>query len=207
MNIHLYLLSMRVRDENKELAIREKAVQIIVEDGLDGLSMQKLAKAAGVSPATIYIYYKQKDDLILQLCIGEFNAMAEATLKGFDPQMNFAEGLKVQWVNRARYYLKNPVTLDFMEQMRHTRYYKKMFKLLDRRFFEAMGTFVHTAIKRKQLTPLPLEAYWYVAFAPLYQLIKFHTSGIGMGGTGKKFVFNNRIMTQTFELVIKALTP
>src|SRR5215213_4551897 len=130
---------MRVRDENKEIAIREKAMQIIVKQGLDGLSMQKLAKAAGVSPATIYIYFKHKDDLILKLCIGEFNSMAAATLKGFDPRMPFAKGLKIQWVNRANYYLKNPVTLDFMEQMRHTRYHEKMFKLLDRHFFEAMG--------------------------------------------------------------------
>lgn len=197
---------MRVRDENKEEAIRAKAIAIIVKQGLDELSMQKLANAAGVSPATIYIYYKNRDDLILKLCIHEFNSMAEATLKNFDPYMSFAEGLKVQWMNRANYYLKNPGKVDFMEQMRHTRYHQKMFKYLDKSFFEAMGTFVHTAIKRKQLIKLPIEVYWSVAFAPLYQLIKFHTNGVGLGGS-TKFVFTNRIMMQALQLVIKALTP
>ena len=72
MNIHLYLLSdMRTRDENKELTIREKALEMAVKDGFDGLSMQKLARAAGVSPATIYIYFKDRDDLILQLWLQE----------------------------------------------------------------------------------------------------------------------------------------
>ena len=116
---------MRVRDENKEESIRARAVAMIVKEGLDGLSMQKLANAAGISPATIYIYYKNREDLILKLCIHEFNSMAAATLKGFDPHMSFAEGLKIQWINRADYYLKNPDKLDFMEQMRHTRYHQK----------------------------------------------------------------------------------
>jgi AcrR family transcriptional regulator len=197
---------MRVRDENKEESIRAKAVAMIVKEGLDGLGMQKLAKVARVSPATIYIYYKNREDLILKLCIHEFNSMAAATLKGFDPHMPFAEGLRVQWINRANYYLKNPTRLDFMEQMRHTRYHKKMFQYLDKAFFEAMATFVHTAIKRKQLIKLPIEVYWSVAFAPLYQLIKFHTNGVGLGGS-TKFVFTNRMMMQTLQVVIKALTP
>ena len=197
---------MRVRDENKEESIRARAVAMIVKEGLDGLSMQKLANAAGISPATIYIYYKNREDLILKLCIHEFNSMAAATLKGFDPHMSFAEGLKIQWINRADYYLKNPDKLDFMEQMRHTRYHQKMFQYLDRTFFEAMKTFVHTAVKRKQLIKLPMEAYWSVAFAPLYQLIKFHTNGVGLGGS-TKFVFTNKIMMQTLQAVIKALTP
>jgi AcrR family transcriptional regulator len=61
---------MRTRDENKESAIRQKAIEMIVKKGFDGLSMQKLAKAADVSPATIYIYYKDRDDLIVQLWMG-----------------------------------------------------------------------------------------------------------------------------------------
>ncbi|HOZ87501.1 MAG TPA: helix-turn-helix domain-containing protein, partial [Bacteroidia bacterium] len=58
---------MRIRDENKEAAIRKKAIEMIVNEGFDGLSMAKLAKAAGVSPATIYIYYKNREDLLHQL--------------------------------------------------------------------------------------------------------------------------------------------
>ncbi len=73
---------MRTRDENKELTIREKALDMAVKDGFDGLSMQKLARAAGVSPATIYIYFKDRDDLILQLWLQEVKKMVDATLEG-----------------------------------------------------------------------------------------------------------------------------
>jgi AcrR family transcriptional regulator len=46
---------VRTRDIVKERTIQEKAIIMIVRDGLDGFSIQKLAKAANVSPATIYI--------------------------------------------------------------------------------------------------------------------------------------------------------
>ena len=39
---------MRVRDPLKEKTIRRKAMEMAVKEGFDGLSMQKLAKAAKV---------------------------------------------------------------------------------------------------------------------------------------------------------------
>jgi TetR/AcrR family transcriptional regulator, multidrug resistance operon repressor len=197
---------MRTRDENKELAIREKALEMIVDEGFDGLSMQKLAKAAGVSPATIYIYFKDRDDLILHLWESEMNRMVEATLTGFDPSMSFEEGLKKQWMNRARFSIENPLTAHFMEQMKYSPYYQQCVGKIDKHFLQQMKEFVHNAIKRKELVKLPVEVYWSIAFAPLYQLVKFHMSGRGLAGT-EKFVLDEKTMNQTLKLVIKALQP
>src|ERR1700712_4714795 len=113
---------MRVRDENKIDTIQEKAVEIIVASGFDGLSMQKLAKAADVSPATIYIYFKDREDLIVQLWTGEMEKMATATLEGFDPTMSFADGLRLQWMNRAKYSMENQLSTHFMEQIKYSPY-------------------------------------------------------------------------------------
>jgi TetR/AcrR family transcriptional regulator, multidrug resistance operon repressor len=63
MNEHSFIFApteMRTRDEQKEITIREKALEMIVEQGFDGFSMQKLAKAAKVSPGTLYIYLFQR---------------------------------------------------------------------------------------------------------------------------------------------------
>jgi len=197
---------MRVRDENKEVAIREKAVEMIVEEGFDGLSMQKLARAAGVSPGTIYIYYKDRDDLIVRLWESEMARMVEASLKGFDPEMHFDEGLKLQWMNRARFYIENPGSAHFMEQIKYSPYFEQCRNKMDKRFLQAMHDFVHNAIKRKELVPLPVEVYWSVAFAPLYQLVKLHMSGRGLTGL-EKFELTESVMDQTLQLVLKALKP
>jgi len=196
---------MRTRDEHKEKSIREKALKMIVKEGIEGFSMQKLAKAANVSPATIYIYFKDKEDLILQLCKEAGEKMADIMLKNFDPSMSFAEGLKIQWISRAKYCLKYPEQVHFIEQIRHSPLQDKLTSIMSEKFKNTMDLFVTNAIQRKELVKVPLEVYWSVAFAPLYNLVKFHMSGKSIGGN--KFVLSDKIMKDTFELVLKALTP
>lgn len=196
---------MRPRDENKETAIRDKALEMAVKDGFDGLSMQKLARSAGVSPATIYIYFKDRDDLILQLFLQEMKRMSDATLEGFDPLMHFDEGLKVQWLNRARFCIQYPVSMHFLEQIKYSPYHEAFMKKVDTTFQKTMGEFVHNAINRKEIVKVPLEIYWSLAFAPLYQLVKMHMSGRGL--RGEKFVLDDKITNQTLRLVLKALKP
>ena len=196
---------MRVRDANKEHSIREKALKMLVKEGLEGFSMQKLAKAADVSPATIYIYFKDKEDLIDQLCQAAGEKMIAVTFQGFHPSMSFSEGLRVQWINRMKYFMKYPDQMHFLEQLRHSPYGEKIMMSIGDRFKEAMGDFMLNAIKKKELIKVPIEVFWSIAFAPLYNLVKFHTSGKSLGG--KQFVLSDKIMKETFELVLKALTP
>src|SRR5688572_2161014 len=105
MNVHSLIFGsvMRPRDESKEQAIREKAIKMIVKEGFDGLSMGKLARAAGVSPATIYIYFKDRDDLIEKLVQQEGRRIQDAMLKDFNPASSFEQGLRQQWKSRAAY--------------------------------------------------------------------------------------------------------
>ncbi len=195
---------MRTRDINKEALIREKAIEMIVHQGFDGLSMHKLAKSAGISVATIYIYFKDREDLIQQLYLEETKKMTDATLLNFDPDAHFDEGLKIQWLNRMRYCLDNPYSMTFMEQVKHSPFVDR--SVMDRRFLDAMSRFVHNAIDRNELIPLPVEIYWSIAFGPLYQLVKFHISKTGMGGR-QPFVFDDEKINQTLGLVLKALKP
>jgi AcrR family transcriptional regulator len=196
---------MRIRDENKVRSIREKALKMMVKEGLEGFSMQKLAKAADVSPATIYIYFKDKDDLVDQLSKDAGEKMMEITFKDFDPSMSFSQGLRVQWVNRARYCMKYPDQMHFLEQLRHSPYSERLTNMMSERFKKGMKDFVDNAIKKKELVKVPLEVYWSIAFAPLYNLVKFHMIGKSLGG--RKFILSDKIMKGTFELVLKALTP
>jgi|GEM_PF-2492387 len=58
---------MRIRDENKIKALEEATYALVEEAGIAGFSLNKLAKRAGVSVATTYIYYENKMDLLGQL--------------------------------------------------------------------------------------------------------------------------------------------
>ena len=201
-----YICIMRTRDENKERAIRIKAMEFIVKEGFDGLSMHKLAQAAGVSVATIYIYYNDREDLILSLCREETIRMTEATLKNFSPDMPFAEGLRIQWKNRSSFWLQNPIEAQFLERMRHSPYQEQVVRFLKKDFTDAMYLFVKNAVKNKELIKLPVEVFWSIAYAPLYQLVKYHLDGVSLPGAGP-FSLDDKTMKLALQLVIKALKP
>lgn len=196
---------MRTRDIKKEKLVREKAINLLVKEGFEGFSMQKLAKACNISVATLYIYYKNKEALIIELGGEEGKKMTAATLKNFSPDLPFAEGLRVQWENRANFWLKNPKSASFFEALKHSPYCNSLLDDTMSEFRDAMKSFVQNAVKRNELKALPIEVYWSVAFGPLFTLIRFHHEGKSMGG--KPFVFNKQVMEQTFQIVLKALQP
>lgn len=196
---------MRIRDENKEQRLRKYALKMIAKEGLEQFSIQKLAKKAGVSPGTIYIYFKDKEDLILRMCEEHMNKMTETSLEGFSPDMSFSEGLKIQWINRAKYGLKYTDEILFMEQIKHSSHHRKTIHMMSDVFRNKMMEFVTNAIKNKQLVKVPVEVFWSVAYAPLYNLLSFHKRGTSLGG--RTFEFSEEMMMQTLNLVLKALRP
>lgn len=55
------VILLRRRDDEKEKCIKEAVIKLILEQGFHGTSISKIAKEAGVSPATLYIYYENKE--------------------------------------------------------------------------------------------------------------------------------------------------
>lgn len=195
---------MRTRDENKEAAIREQAIEMIVSEGFDGLSMQKLAKSAGVSPATIYIYYKNREDLLNQLYNQVQRTFSEVALQKFNPNLSLTEGLWLQWKNRLRFILEYPNYFQFSEQFRNSPLINH--KAVDKtEFKENMKQFLINAMKRGELQKIEPEIFWSLAYGPFYTLIKFHLQEITMMGT--QFRITEPKMKQVFNMVIKGLKP
>lgn len=193
---------MRLRDENKETLIREQAIALIVQEGFDGLSMQKLAKAANLSASTIYIYFKSREDLLNQVYLAVDEIFAKEVLKNFDPAMSFEEGLWQQWKNRYKYIQKYPLHYHFSEQFRSSPLIKHQ-DIKESPFRVAMQQFTKNAILRKEIVDMPPEILWAMAYGPFYILIKFHLDQSSM--SGKPFSLSEQKMKQAFQLVTKAL--
>ncbi|WP_435353139.1 TetR/AcrR family transcriptional regulator [Emticicia sp. SJ17W-69] len=196
---------MRIRDENKEQIVKQKALELLVSQGFEGFSMQKLARAANVSPATLYIYYKDKEDLVVSIGREISENLNREIFKGFDPNLSFAEGLRVQWRNRANFMLSHQLEMVFYEQIKNSTFREAIAENIVSEFKEKMSIFARNAIQRGELNPMPVEVFWSVAFAPLYNLIRFHSDGKSIGGN--PFSLSEEIMWQTFDLVLKALKP
>lgn len=194
---------MRIRDVNKVVLVKEKAISLLVGVGFEGFTMAKLAKACSISVATLYIYYKDKDDLIMQIGLEETQRLSGLMLEGFDPDFSFAEGLRHQWEHRAKCLMENPLSAKMMEQLRTSTYHEEIFEAMTETFKSTLGVFMTNAVARGEIDEMPMETYWSVAFGPLYSLVRFHNEGRSFGG--KPFILTDEILWTTFNLVLKAL--
>lgn len=208
--IYITLLSlnyhMRTRDTDKEKLVYKKAIEQIVKHGFDGFSMNKLAKACNISVATLYIYYKDKDDLIKQVGTKLGQKFFGMVVDGFSADMPFEEGMWKQWQNRAAYALNYPTEVSCFESMKHTPFAEEIMQTEAlQKFKQLMMEFFKNAVERNELNPLPPDIFWCAAYGPLYALLNFHREGKSMGG--KTFKLTDEVLKQTFDLMIKGLKP
>ncbi|QNK63499.1 TetR/AcrR family transcriptional regulator [Pedobacter sp. PAMC26386] len=201
---------MRIRDINKEQLVKEKAIETIVKYGLEGFTINKLAKACGVSVGTPYVYYKDKDDLILKIVLEEGARMEDAINEDFDPEASLEEGLRIQWRNRFDYMMKNPLLGQFFDQISSSTYHQQFLEMFTSnrgsflsKFKENMGSFISNVVMRGEMEDLPIDVYWSIAFGPLYTLMRFHQQGRSI--TGASFQIREELIWATFKLVLKAL--
>ena len=102
------------RDEEKmRQRILKAAMQLFAKGGYENVSMRKIAKKIEYSPGTIYLYFKNKNDIMLQLCYQGFEqllSIQERLEKIIDPQERLSTG--------GRYYisfaLENPELYELM---------------------------------------------------------------------------------------------
>ena len=204
MNEYSFIfVPMRIRDEEKVKLVKQKAIESIVKDGFEGFSMNKLAKTCDISVATLYIYYKDKDDLIISIAKEEGDRMADIFIENFDPTLSFEDGMRVQWINRYKYVIANPLSYLFFEQLRTSTYQERFLDTFMKKFRTIISEFMNNVVAKGEISAMPLEVFWSVAYAPLYSLVRFDKEGQSIGG--KPFYMTDEVLWRTFDLVIKAL--
>ncbi len=196
---------MRTRDINKEEIVKQKAIEMIVNQGIEGFGMNRLAKECGISVATLYIYYSDKEDLIRKIGIEIGQNFFEKMFDGFSTDMSFRDGLRNQWENRIYFTQNFALQATCFELLRHSTYGDAIIQEVTGEYKQMMTDFMLSAIERKELISVPYEVFWSIAYGSLYSLLEFHKDGKSM--SGKSFVLKEEIKNETFNLVLKALTP
>lgn len=166
---------MRPKNLEKEQAIRTIALNIIANEGLENLSMQKLAKAANVSPRTIYIKYEDKDDLLIKLFITEvLGAYEAAVLKDFDEKMNFELGIRRLWDNGFQYLKNNRTHFALILYGKSSPLLNKAYQrenIQQGQFFAPIHRFIQSNVKAGIVRDLPFDAQRALMFSPLIDLV------------------------------------
>ncbi|WP_236741186.1 TetR/AcrR family transcriptional regulator [Glaesserella parasuis] len=82
--------------------------RLMAKEGVQNLSTHKIAKEAGVSVGTIYLYFKDKETLLNQLVLYLFNTFHSAVDREYDPDLPLFEQYKKLWNATWQFMLDNP---------------------------------------------------------------------------------------------------
>jgi len=66
-----------MKDEKKHQRILKAAVKVFAEKGFYNSRVSEIAKEANVADGTIYLYFKNKDDILISLFEEEFGRIVE----------------------------------------------------------------------------------------------------------------------------------
>jgi len=100
MNDYSFILSkgsMRLvkRNKPKFKQIIEAAVVVIAENGYHQAQVSKIAKQAGVADGTIYLYFKNKEDILISLFREKMGSFVEKIQKEIEGISSLSEKLYV----------------------------------------------------------------------------------------------------------------
>ena len=107
---------MRKKDDEKQRRIKNAVMHLILEQGFAGTSISKIAREAGVSPATVYIYYQNKEEMLKDIYIEYSEDVFGYLAQRAQPEMSAAELIETLIASYYSYIQENREIFSFVEQ-------------------------------------------------------------------------------------------
>src|SRR4030066_503210 len=84
-----------MKDQTKHQKIIQAAAKVFAEKGFDNSRVSEKAKEANVADGTIYLYFKNKDDILISLFEEEFGQIVENTRKELEKEKDPLQKIRI----------------------------------------------------------------------------------------------------------------
>ncbi len=105
---------------DKRNALINATIALVNNAGFHATPMSKIAKLANVSPATIYLYFENKQDLVNKTYIDVKAQYTAYAFKGYEESMSVEEGFEHIWKRIADFKLNASESAMFLSQCDNT---------------------------------------------------------------------------------------
>ena len=168
---------MRPKDQTKYNAIIKASLELVKELGFTGISISKIAKQANISPATIYIHFKNREDLFTKLYTKIRINMSNGALEGLHEKMDIEQVFKSIWIHSFTYNLNHPDYLIYREKFEQTPMMENI-KHEDFELYNYVRNLFQRGIKEQIIKDIPIPLLTSFAFFPIITLLNFHFTGV-----------------------------
>ena len=172
---------MRVKDGNKQQRIKDATVCLFLREGMDGTSIAKIAREAGVSPATIYIYYPSKEEMLAEVFREYSRQSYRYVLQRIEPDMDAGSFIETLVRSSYSFSVEYREIFSFIEQCSRC-------PSLSRRVCEQdcgndLMDVIHAYQARDEICECSDTTLWSLLFAPVRSLAMTPVSETERDGT------------------------
>ena len=107
---------MRTKDYDKQHRSKEALIRVTLQEGMSGASISKIAREAGVSPATIYVYYDSKEAMLADIFAEYSHQSYHYLMDRVDPKMAAADLIDAIVRGYYAYSTEHEEVFSFVEQ-------------------------------------------------------------------------------------------
>jgi AcrR family transcriptional regulator len=105
---------------DKKNALVKATIDLVNNNGFHATPMSKIAKMANVSPATIYLYFDSKQDLVNKVYLEVKTAYTNFAFATYSTEMSVETGFEIIWKRIADFKLKELDEALFLSQCDNT---------------------------------------------------------------------------------------
>jgi len=175
---------VRCKDESKVEAIYRATLALVKDRGLAGITMCDISKEASVATGTLYIYFKNKDELIRALFTECRKKSAHCYFEGVEEILAFEERMEKLFRNIICFKLNNFEVSAFLEQSYHSPYVDIIDLKKKQKALNPLFVLIKQGIETKKIRNTEVELVVSYLFGIVNEMVK-------------KAYFSNRKMTDS----------
>ncbi len=197
MNVHSVggacLKRTAFEKDDKRFAVIHAALDLVAEHGFHGAPMAAVADRADVAAGTIYRYFENKDDLILETFRFLGDMLRKVIMQGYPQGATVRERYLHVGASMMRHLVASPRELRFLEQFQNSPYgaNRRRELMLGKGDRNLVLDLFEEGRREGIVKDLPIPVLYALAFGPMVQICRDAAFGF--------ITLDDRLLADTVE--------
>lgn len=192
---------MRPLDPDKREKILKSVFVLTGKQGLASVTISGISKIAGIATGTLYIYFKNKEEVVQLAYAAVEDKMTQAMYRDFDINVPIKESLKQIYINMLNYRLNNYDETVFIDQYQQSGYIQLNFtkQLLE---YEKQNKPLYDLLEKGQQEGI-------IKVLDAIVLISFFDGAVRSCSTGiiqKLFPLSQELINDSFNMIWRGMS-
>ena len=164
----------RVKDDTKIEIIYNATLELVLETGYTAMKMADVAEKAGMATGTMYIYFKNKEELVNQLYIKLKTEKISEMMRGYNTADSFFVSFRKLWHGYFKSCISKPHRMIFLEQYLRSPYLSAATKKKAEDMLKPLEQFLEAGQKQQIIKDYPPQVMINHMVGAVNEIVKYY---------------------------------